>query len=325
MILKTLEPKIQKAFLAAIHRSASAIDFGALRAALEAGDVERAVEICRFRQALLAPLNEEIRQSYVRGGEAVGGFIPQSIAGHFGFDGQHPRAINWMRNHGAVLIQGIEADGIEAVRNVVSDGIAQGRSHTSVARDITGRKVGRTRVGGFLGLTSKQTDSVILGRAKLASGDPVLMREYKNLKLRDRRFDSVIDAAIEAETPITGKQLDRIIEAHKSKALGYRGKVIAKNEAHTALMAGKGEAYDQLIDAGTVESVKKTWRHGFSNNPRDDHLNMGGKTIDFKEDFIMADGARMKHPHDPRGGAKHSIHCRCITTERAVISKDVAA
>ena len=315
-----LEPSIRKAFEQAIQQAAGAVDQRALLELLEAGQIERAVELLRINRAMLFPLDEAIRAGFIIGGTMVAADLPRGISGRFGFDGRHVRAEAWVREHVGDLIQGIERESIETTRRVIREGIEAGRSSGVVAREITGRKVGTRRVGGYLGLNSDQTDQVLRARSILS--DPEQIRSYfakdaktgrmkPRYKLSDRRFDARIKKAIAEGRALSGKDLDDVIEAHRSKALGYRGRVIAKDQAHTALAEGRMEGYRQMLDRPEVETVTKRWVHGLSENARLDHAAMNGTVIDFNEDFEMADGTRMSQPHDPRGGAKHSLGCKC--------------
>jgi hypothetical protein len=219
----------------------------------------------------------------------------------------------------ASLIQGITAE-TEAMARAVLRQAGQVPSR-KLATEITGRVVGQRRAGGFIGLTEQQADSIIRGRSALQSGDPSQMRAYLDLKLRDRRFDGAIKKAVREGRAIKGAELDRIMEAHKSKALAYRGRVIARNETHTALAAGRDETHRQMLERPDVAAVTKRWQHNLSEHPREDHQAMDGTVIGFGETFNFADAA-MKHPHDPAGGAKHSIGCRCIAVYRVELERD---
>lgn len=321
-LLKKLEPAIQKAFIASILKAGAAINQKALIESLSAGDLEGAAQLLRIEQAALFPLVEAVRGAFVEGGLAVGSALPKGISGKFGFDGRSLQAEQWVRTEGARLIQGIEEESLAQARLVIRAGLEAGFSPAKIARELTGKVVGSKRVGGFLGLTTQQTDSIIRGRAKLSSGNPALMREYMDLKLRNRNYDATINRAISSGTPLTGSQIDTIIEAHKTKALGYRGQVIAKNEAFTAQAAGQSEGFRQVLARGDVEAVTKRWQHNLSEFPREEHVEMDGTVVDFDEDFVMSDGVRMSHPHDPRGGAKHSVGCRCVAIYRVVVAKE---
>lgn len=320
--LRTHEPAIRKAFEAVIAGASAGVDMAQLEALLKANRMEDAVRLLRLDQSMLWPLHEAIRNTFMAGGALASDIAPRGLRGVFGFDGRHYRAEQWVSQNVGELIEGITRDSIESTRRVILSGLQEGRSSRAVAREITGRQTGRKRVGGYLGLNSNQTDSIISGRAKLASGDPKLMREYLNLELRNKRFDGSIKKAIREGRAITGKQLDRIIEAHRFKALGYRGRVIAKDQSHTALAAGREEGFQQLIDSGRVSKVTARWQHNLSEKPRRDHVAMSGTVIEVGQRFEFPDDTRMKHPHDPVGGGRHSLGCRCIAVYRIHVPKD---
>jgi hypothetical protein len=328
--LAKLQPEIRKAFEQAIQQAAGAVDQAALIELLESNQIERAVELLRLNRAIMFPLDEAIRTVFIAGGTMVAADLPRGVSGRFGFDGRHVRAEAWVREHVGNLIQGIEQEGIETTRRVIREGLEAGRSSRVVAREITGRKVGTRRVGGYLGLTSEQTDQVLRARSILS--DPDQIRDYfvkdrktgrmkPRYKLSDRRFDTRIKKAIAEGKALSGKDLDDVIEAHRSKALGARGRLVAKTESHTALAAGREEAYQQLTDNPEVETVTVRWQKSPRINDRPDHLAMDGTVITFGETFNFAD-ARMKHPHDPAGGAKHVANCGCIAVYRARFRRD---
>ena len=329
-LLRAFEPKIEKAFRDAISKSAGAIDLKKLIAALELGDVEHAVRLFRLEQGVFFPLSDALRSSFMAGGALTGSGLPMGVSASFGFDGRHVRAEAWAARHAGYLITTVLDDIMHMARDVILDGLREGRGSAKVARDLMGRKVGRVRVGGFLGLNGPQTDDVI--RARQILSDPKQIRKYfikdrktgrmkPRFELSDRRFDRQILKAIREGRGISGDKLDQIIEGHKSKALLHRGKVIAKQEAHTALAAGREEGFQQLLDGGNVESVSVRWQHNLSQEPRDDHVAMSGTVIQFGQTFNFAD-ASMKHPHDPAGGAKHSLGCRCIAVYRVKVAKN---
>lgn len=318
-LLAKLEPAVQEAFSAAIQAARRSVDFAALVDALDRGDLGAAVRLLQLPQGVLFPLEDAIRAAYVEGGRMVAIAAPSAL---IGFNGSTPRAVAWLTEVSSVRIQGIADDTLEATRAALVAGRNQGMGSRAIARMIAGTRQGTQRVGGILGLTTQQADSIMSGRAKLASGDPKLMREYLDLKLRDRRYDNAIKKAIAEGKPITGSQLDKILDAHKSKALAYRGKVIASNETFTALEAGRSEAIAQALENPEVEGATTRWQHNLSQEPREDHVAMSGTVVEFGQDFVFPDGTRMKHPHDPAGGAKHNLGCRCIAIHRIRMRTD---
>lgn len=313
-LLAKLEPRVANAFADAIQAARRNVDFAALVEALDRGDLSAAIRALDVPQQVLFPLEEAIRAAYIEGGQMVAMAAPQAL---LGFGGSTPAAVEWLRTLSSTRIQGIREDTLEAVRNALVSGREQGMGSRELATMIVGRRVGNRREGGILGLTAQVADSIMAGRAKLASGDPKLMAEYLDLKLRDRRYDRAIRKAIKEGRAITGRELDTILEAHKSKALAYRGKVIAKSETFSALEAGRREAVRQALENPQVAGATKRWQHNLSQEPRLDHISMGqAPAREFDAPFVMADGAIMQHAHDPAGGPANNAGCRCITVYR---------
>lgn len=319
-LLAKLEPRVADAFADAIQAARRSIDFDALIDALERGDLNAAIRLIDVPQALLFPLEDAVRAAYIEGGQMVAVAAPQAL---IGFGGNTPAAQAWLREMSSTRIQGIQQDTLEATRVALEAGRAQGMGSREIATMIVGKRVGNRREGGILGLTTQIADSIMSGRAKLLSGDPALMAEYLDLKLRDRRYDRTIKKAIAENRRLTVKEVDAILEAHKSKALLYRGQVIAKNETFSALEAGRREAVRQALENPEVESASKRWQHNLSQEPRIDHIRKGAEPPrDFNAPFNMEDGAVMQYAHDPAGGPGNNANCRCITVYRIKMRED---
>lgn len=316
-LLKTYEPRIRKAFADAIRAARGSVDQRALIAALEARDIERAVQLLRLNQAVLFPLTDAARSAYVAGADLVAPTLPSAIAGAFAFDGMHPRAISWIQEHGASLVQGIVDDSEIATRNALISGLQEGRGTRDVARDITGRMINGQRRGGILGLTSEQTDYAISARRELQDLDS----HYFTRKLRDRRFDGRVRKAIREGRQLSQADIDQITGRYKDRMLAHRGRLIAQNETFTAQAEGRSEAMRQVLERDDVEAVTKRWQHSPQDNGRAGHIAIDGTVIDFDEDFILPDGVAMSQPHDPRGGAKHSVSCKCVCIYRTRLKR----
>lgn len=314
--LRGVSKRVREAFFRAIDRARTGARVGEITALLDQGDIEGAVQALRLTDADLSALLDAVRGGMIEGGALAEAIAPKGLRGRFSFDGFSPRADEWLRFHGGRLIQGIQEDTLEATRSVIRGGISQGASSRRIALDLVGRKVGAKRVGGHLGLTAQITDSITAGREKLASGDPALMREYLGLKLRDRRFDARVRRAIREGRALQGADLDALIEAHKSKALKYRGAVIGKHEARKALAFGRHESFEQMLEREDVEAVTKRWQHNMSREPRQDHVKMDGTKVDFRERFSFEDGTQMSHPHEDGAPAAHTIGCGCMAIYR---------
>lgn len=328
-LIRKMQKPIADAFREAISDAATDIDFAALVRALEARDINAAVALIAISPAALSALGEAVRNSYIAGGNLAASGAPRALSGVFRFDGRHPNAVIWAAQNVGDLIEGIQAESLDTVRKVIAEGIDQNIPPRDLARAITGRKVGRRRVGGIMGLNSEQADSIM--RAHRILSDPDLIRGYfikdrvtgrmkPRFKLSDRSFDKLIRDAIRDGTALSGRQLANVIEAHTSKALGYRGRVIAKDQAFTSIAAGRQEGFDQMLARPDVEDVTKRWQHNLSENFREDHVAMSGTVVSLNEPFVFAD-ANLMHSHDSNASAGHTIGCRCTTIYRVVVPK----
>lgn len=320
--LDRLEPALRDAFIRAVQDNASAVDLSELARLIEVGDVEGAARLVVPSEAQLFQVIEEVRSGVIEGGLLVQ--PPALLRGSFAFNGRHQRAEQLVATQGAELVQGIQSETLAATRAAITAGLEEGRGNRAVALEITGRRDPATgqRTGGILGLTVEQTDAIMRARAILS--DPDRLEEYfkadgaPRYKLSDRRFDGLIRKAIAGKVRLTAADIDKIIEAHKSKSLKFRGALIAKNEAARAIAAGQYEAYAQMQEDPRIAYVSLTWSHGLSVEPRPDHVAMSGTVVRLGQSFVFPEGVAMKHPHDPLAPARHVLNCRCVAIYRAV-------
>lgn len=313
-LIATHDPLIQAAFIQAVNNAKGALDFDALTAAVRANDLQRAFDMLRLNQAVLWPLDEAIRAAIYAGGATV--TLPRGVQGAFGFNGRHPRAEQIVQETGARLVTELGNPGIEPIRDIILQGQREGLGAQRTAQNLAGKLNRRTglREGGIMGLDGPRAERAAKVRTILS--DPDRIGEYfKGDKPRftrtDRRFDAQVRKAIDQGKALSPDQVDRIAKQHDARLIKDRSTVIAQNEAFRAQAQGRREAYAQLMESGQLETLDKSWRHNTSKNPRHDHAALDGKTIPFDDDFVMADGTRMKMPHDPNAGPEHSVGCRC--------------
>jgi len=311
--VRKLEPEIAQAFIEAIRTSSGQVDFGLLVDLIEGGDIEQAALM--FGDMNLFPFSEKVRAAYMAGGGLAQ--FPRGVRGVFGFDGSHPDAVKFAAEYSANLVSGLKDDIIKVAKVVITHGIDAGRTSKTIATELVGKKVGNIRVGGHIGLSPAQSETSLRWASKLRTGD---FDGYFDLKLRDKRYDEIVRRAMDDGRGLKADDLQKVVEANRQKTITYRGRVIGRNEAHTALSAGRNEAYSQAIGADGVEAVKVRWQHNLSEEPRQDHVDMSGTVIDLGQTFDFSDGAHMKYPHDPAGGAGHSIGCRCVAIYRVEVA-----
>lgn len=85
---------------------------------------------------------------------------------------------------------------------------------------------------------------------------------------------------------------------------------IARTETHSASSFASHE-YNKKIGSQLDQTLYKKWVSVADGRTRSSHANANGQVRSMDEDFEI-NGALMKYPSDPRGGAKNVINCRCV-------------
>jgi hypothetical protein len=325
-IFEALEERFGRAVAVAFTESVNDLRAGVslseVIAALEAGDIERAVRAFNLDPSAMRPLERSIALAY----ETAGGQVAASItaaANRSGlrtvmrFNLRNPRAEQWLVEMALRNTTAFTADQVDTLREALRSGMEAGRGPRNTALDVAGRinrQTGR-RVGGVIGLTGQQSGYVASARAELASGDPAQMRNYLTRSLRDKRFDATVREAIENGVPVDADTITRATGQYSDTLLRQRGETIARTESLQALNAGQNQAFRQSIDDGLVEAdaITKEWDSAGDGRVRDAHADMDGDTVTMDEAFTSPSGARLMHPLDGSLGAPASeiISCRC--------------
>lgn len=315
-LLAEYSPQMAQAFLDAMTDAKTAVNLKTLTAMIDAGDVFGIVEILRIDERTLFGMAEVMRSAFVAGGQSAAQIIGRGV---FGFNGNTPRATQWIRDNSGQMITQLSDDILPIVQDVLARGREAGQSPRKTARELIGPRNPRTgrRTQGLIGLNKPQADAVLKAKEQLRNLDAGYFQKVR----RDKRFDRTIEKAIRTGTPLTETQIDQIANRYSERLIQYRAEGIARLETNAGLSAGQAEGMQQLIDDGQVDGVNKTWNWnlGGQERPRWMHQQISGTTIPIDQDFIMPDGTRMKRPHDPNGGAKHNWACRCTVTYTPVV------
>jgi hypothetical protein len=261
---------------------------------------------------------------------------PQPTNIMFRFDMTNPRAESRIRTEAASRVTGYVDEQVETARRIIADGFARGEGPQTIATDIAGRinPLSGKREGGIIGLSDPQVEYIESMRRRLLSGDPDEMSkvigrfkdgrwvEGSGMTRRDRRFDRSIIKAIRETAdgkpnPLTRDRIDEMVSKYSERLLAKRADDVARTETAQGVMMARSEATKQALDKDGLPdtAVTKTWRHlGGVHHARDWHLAMNGKDVTgIDAVFHMPDGSLMKHSHDPDGGARNNVACRCGT------------
>lgn len=320
------ERRVLRAFRDAVQSIKDQATLQEIVRLLEAGNVDGVIELLQLDQATFQPLEETIREAYRTGGltgaEQIG-TIPTPLGGIAArFNLALPGAAQWLAQMSSRLVTEIFDDQRQMVRERLTDALNRGINPRQSALDLIGRVDRGTgkRVGGFLGLTTRQAEWVAKARQELESLDP----NYLTRALRDKRFDSSVRKAINDGKPLSADQVNRIITQLQNRTQRYRGQVIARTESINALRAGQFEAIKQAAIKGDIDprDVTKGWDSSSDARTREDHLLMEAtykkNPIGLESAFIAPDSSRMLFPGDTSLGAsaKETIQCRCKAVYR---------
>lgn len=315
-LLDQYDPRLRDAFLAAVADISSRAEIRLIAERLERGDIDGALRAVHLDRAAFRLFEREFEAAFDAGGVSAMAALPRLPDPRGGafvlrFDGMHPRAIAWARGHSSRLVTGVTDDMRVALRNALAAGLESGVNPRTTALDIAGRinrATGR-REGGIIGLTSHQERYVRNARAELLSGDEAALRDYLGRKLRDRRFDRTVLAAIRDGKQIPADTVQRMVGRYSDSMLRLRGEVIARTESIAALNHSTQEAAQQAVESGAVapEAMRKTWVATRDNRTRDSHAEINGQTVGMNERFSNG----LLYPGDPAGGPSETANCRC--------------
>lgn len=317
--------EIATAFLVAIDDLRTNADLQRVVAAIQAGNIEAAIDALNLDAAAFDRLLDAFQAAYVAAGEAVVTTMPtiRDVAGArviIRFGSRNPRAEAWLRGESSTLVTRILQEQRVAVRQALVAGMEKGTAPRSIGLDIVGRidKSTGKRAGGVLGLSGPQEQYVRTARAELASSDPVELGHYLTRTRRDKRFDRSVTKAIREGTTVPAEIQRKALSRYEARLLELRGQIIGRKEAMTALQAGKHEAYLQAVDSGAIaeSAVRRTWRSAGDLRVRHTHMGLNGDTVGLRQPFVSPSGARLMFPGDPSAPADETIGCRCDVSYR---------
>lgn len=325
-LLEQYEPEVRRAFYASVTDLQSQVDWPALLAALEAGDVQSAISALHIDAAAFAEYSSVMTQAYAASGASTAAQI--DLVG-VRFNMSNPAAQDWIAKSVGERITGFVQEQIESARELIGAGYAEGKGPRQIGLDLVGRVVsGGKREGGILGLDIPRAERYrkVVEAMRTADGvasivtkhaDGTLSVNYKVNKATEAR----ILRAYRAGTSVP--MADRVISERQyfNALLKARGDTIGRTETASAVMNARFEQWRQLAELHGLDdtAVIKTWIHnaGGKGEYRPTHLAMNGKSVrGLFTPFVFGDGTRMLYSHDPNGGPENVINCRCGITFR---------
>jgi hypothetical protein len=261
--------------------TAEAIDMNMLIAALESGDVGKVLGLLALDKAAdaFAALQPAVQAGVYAAGAYAATQIVQVSGASFSFGQLNPRLISWLQAYSFNLIQQINDQTRDAVRQYLVEGMTAGKNPKVVAQEVKQ----------IIGLTEKQAKAVQNYRKELqtfhlkrsagsyglgnkvnrVNGTQVSITDEDGLnsdginarRLRDFRFDGQLKTAMNSGKPLSEAQIDKMVSAYQRKFLAYRSRTIARTEALRTTNMGIQDGWRQAIEAGKVpeDLVRKQW------------------------------------------------------------------
>ena len=303
-MLATTETRVRNAFIAAIL---SAKDQNTLRELADLATGGRLMEaIEKIANTIGKSIASSVDLAFVDTGRAVIAAMSDSFAAVIDFDQVNHRAVSAMQSNRLRLIREFVQEQRRATREAITDAVRRGLNPRDTARAFRES----------IGLTARQQQAVNNFRRLLEQGSA----EALSRQLRDRRFDRTVARAVRDKTPLTGAQIDRMVQRYNERFLKFRSEVIARTESLRAAHEGTQEAFRQAREDGEIEAdtLEQTWVTAKDERVRDSHTTMNGQVRAMDEAFISGNGNLLKYPGDIDAPPSETIQCRCVVTTRVV-------
>lgn len=163
-----------------------------------------------------------------------------------------------------------------------------------------------------VGLTPAQEAAVLNYRRLLEEGNSDALRR----DIRDRRYDRSVARAIRDDEPLSGAQIDKMVERYRSRYIQFRAEAIGRTEGVRITNLARAEALRQAAEQLEIEESRiiRVWNPTLDARTRDWHTSMKGQKKGVGEPFIDGQGQELMFPGDPNAPANTTINCRCILT-----------
>lgn len=308
-LLAVAEPTLAAAFARMIISIKSKLTLEEIAKAIEGGNWEKALD-----EALKAVplLGEAYQDSFIAAARDTATFLGKNLGEiQLVFDQTNFSAINAMQRNMLRLVKGFSESQRELVRQIILDGIQRGLNPRDVARNFRNS----------IGLTPFQERAVWNYQRALQELDPIALRRM----LRDRRFDRTLQAALDADRPLTPEQISKMVERYRARMLAMRAETIARTEALRSTHEGVQEMYDQAIARGDLspDSLSREWNTAGDERVRSSHAQMHGQVQPYGVPFVSGLGNELHYPGDPNAPAEDVINCRCSVGTRIKLTAGI--
>lgn len=189
----------------------------------------------------------------------------------------------------------------DAIRTALITGLQRGETSDQIAK----------RFRNSLGLSITQQRALDGYQRSLEQTS----RSALSYALRNPKFDSAVERAIDENDVLTARQIERMVGAYAMNLRTARAETIAATESLKLVNQARNLAVRQVAERSglTPSRGRKRWLATSSADPRSDHAAMVGEEVAMDEPFRLPGGVRMMYPGDTSmgAGARHVINCKC--------------
>lgn len=217
------------------------------------------------------------------------------------FDVTDQRVVQMLGRNKSNLSLNLTRQQRDTVRTALIAGLQRGETSDQIAR----------RFRNSLGLSTTQQRALDSYQRSLEQTS----RSALSYALRNPKFDSAVERAIDENDVLTSKQIERMVGSYAMNLRTARAEAIAATESLKMVNQARNLAVRQVLEAGGAipSRGRKRWLATASADPRQDHAAMVGEEVPMDEPFKLPGGVRMMYPGDTSlgAGARHVINCKC--------------
>lgn len=299
-LVDRVQPRFRARFEEVVRQIRSQSTLSRIGDLIEAGRAEEALFALEAAALRLGNVWGEV---FVLAGDDTSRFISNALRATINLDRVNDRALGAMQSNQLRLVREFSAGQRAATREALLDSIERGLNPREAARAFRQS----------IGLTARQVRAVGNFRRLLEENSAASLSR----KLRDRRFDRTIQAALESGEPLTERQIARMVQRYEERMLAFRSETIARTESLRSANAGRKEMFDQAIENGDLDAgeVVEQWVTALDERVRTSHSPMHGQQRPPGVPFTSGLGNSIPFPGGS-GIAGEDIQCRCAVTTR---------
>ncbi len=297
-LVVTWENHMAREFLRMVGNIQSEFKLDELARLLEQGQIEQAFQAAHAHVVQFA---DETAVIFTGTARSTAAFLRDKDFA-ISYNATNQRAVNLMVQNRDLVIKGFTEQQIGATQAALAQGIERGLNPGEVARTIR-KSVGLTEYE--VGVINNYERAVRTGSSRAL--------QYE---LRDKRFDSTMQRAIDEGTFIPEAQVRKMVDRYRQRWINYRARTVARSQALPIVHQANDEMYAQAVEAGLfgADEVVGKWRNG--TRPRNSHRAMSGQERQLGDPFISGAGNFLMYPGDFRAPISDIANCVCVVSRR---------